>query len=73
MCRDDAARAVDRTTLSLGDAARGVFTGASRHVRALRTAVWVNPGSEGDRALAWLEAGALPEAGYRRHAGGPRP
>jgi hypothetical protein len=73
VCSDDAARAVDRATLSLDDAARGLFAGASRRVRALRTIVWVNPGSEGDRALAWLEAGALPEAGYRRRAGGPRP
>ncbi|WP_441289922.1 hypothetical protein ACSRUE_04360 [Sorangium sp. KYC3313] len=58
---------------SLDDAARGLFAGASRRVRALRTIVWVNPGSEGGRALAWLEAGAPAEVVYRLRAGEPRP
>ncbi|WP_437743053.1 hypothetical protein WMF39_47370 [Sorangium sp. So ce1504] len=69
----EAAQAADRTILSLDDTARGLFAGASRRVRALRTIVWVNPGAEGDRALAWLEAGAPPEAGYRLPARAPRP
>lgn len=69
----EAAQAADRTILSLDDAARGLFAGASRRVRALRTIVWVNPGGEGGRALAWLEAGAPAEVGYRLRAGEPRP
>ncbi|WP_437287830.1 hypothetical protein [Sorangium sp. So ce406] len=69
----EAARAADRTILSLDDAARGLFAGASWHVRALRTIVWVNPGSEGDRAQAWLHDGAPPEVAYRLRAGKPRP
>ncbi|XXX76695.1 hypothetical protein WMF30_54505 [Sorangium sp. So ce134] len=68
----EAAQAADRTILSLDDAARGLFAGASRQVRALRTIVWVNPGSEGDRARAWLAAGAPPEAAHRLRAGAPR-
>ncbi|WP_437927193.1 hypothetical protein WMF37_50600 [Sorangium sp. So ce291] len=68
----EAAQASDRTILSLDDAARSLFAGASRRVRALRTIVWVNPGSEGDRARAWLESGAPPDAAYRLRARTPR-
>ncbi|WP_437952935.1 hypothetical protein WME98_21105 [Sorangium sp. So ce296] len=56
----------------LDDAARGLFAGASRRVRSLRTIVWVNPGSEGDRARAWLDGGAPPEVAYRLRPGAPR-
>ncbi|WP_437646830.1 hypothetical protein [Sorangium sp. So ce362] len=54
------------------DAARGLFASASRRVRALWTSVRVNPGSEGDRARAWIEAGAPPDAARRLRAGEPR-
>ncbi|WP_437724230.1 hypothetical protein [Sorangium sp. So ce861] len=68
----EAAQASDRTILSLDDAARDLFAGASRRVRALRTIVWVNPGSEADRARDWLDGGAPPEAAYRLRPGAPR-
>ncbi|WP_437755589.1 hypothetical protein [Sorangium sp. So ce1389] len=68
----EAAQMADRTILSLDDTARGLFASASPRVRALRTIVWVNPGSEGDRAQAWLHDGAPPEPAYRLRPGKPR-
>ncbi|WP_437334822.1 hypothetical protein [Sorangium sp. So ce394] len=56
----------------LDDAARGLFAGASRRVRALRTIAWVDPGSEGDRARGGLDGGAPPEVAYRLRPGAPR-
>ncbi|XXT19398.1 hypothetical protein WME94_55160 [Sorangium sp. So ce429] len=68
----EAAQMADRTILSLDDTARGLFASTSRRVPALRTIVWVNPGSEGDRAQAWLHDGAPPEPAYRLRPGKPR-
>lgn len=66
----EAARATDGIVLSSDETARGLFAQASQRARGLKAIVWVNPGQEGERTRAWLEAGAPAEKGYR--LGGPR-
>ncbi len=58
----EAARATDRTVVSLDDTVRGLFAQAATSVRALRSMVWANPAHEAEGCSAWLEAGAPGEA-----------
>lgn len=57
----DAARATDRRIVSLDDRARGYFSKASCSVGELGEILWVNPASEDERPVQWLEDGAPEE------------
>lgn len=54
----EAARATDRTVVSLDDTVRALFGAASRHVRELGSVVWANPDREAEHCSEWLEKGA---------------
>jgi hypothetical protein len=54
----EAARAADRSVLSLDDAVRDHFRRAAGQVRELRDVSWVNPCSADEDAIRWLEEGA---------------
>ncbi len=60
-----AARATDRTILSLDEVMRRLLRRASGQVRELRLLVWANPDREADGVVAWLRAGAKPDAPRR--------
>jgi hypothetical protein len=66
----EAALATDRIVLSLDETVRGHFSRATLVIDDLRLVVWVNPVIKRERAVAWLEKGANPDAsrrlGYRR-------
>ena len=57
----EAARATDRTVVSLDETVRDLFAAASRQARVLEAIVWVNPSRVEEGCTAWLEAGAPPE------------
>lgn len=54
----EAARAADRTVISLDEAARRLFLQASSGVAELGTVCWVNPAGADVDVLVWLEGGA---------------
>lgn len=54
----EAALATDSRIASTDDNARGHFTGLAQNIEMLRAILWVNLAKKGERAIAWLEAGA---------------
>lgn len=67
----EAARATDRTVISLDERVRQLFAAAAPRVRVLKAIVWANPGHEIDGCTAWLEDGAPPEKHRRLGAWKP--
>ena len=61
----EAAKATDNRIVSLDDAARKYFCGASGSVGELRQILWVNPVMKEERPIQWLEEGA-PDEEQRR-------
>jgi hypothetical protein len=61
----EAALATDFRIVSCDDNARGHFGRLAVTFPSLRKIMWVNPVTEGERAIEWLEAGA-PAKPYRR-------
>jgi hypothetical protein len=61
----EAALATDSRVASLDDRARGHFGRATATIAALKAILWVNPVSENEDAVGWLEAGA-PDQRSRR-------
>jgi len=55
-------KGADRIVLSLDDSVRFHFKAVSIQIKDIRKIIWVNPDNPEDNALAWLEAGAGPEA-----------
>ena len=56
-----AALAADRVVISLDETVRKLFDQAAQRVGELRSVVWVNPDSEEESPLRWLEKGAQAE------------
>ncbi len=67
MCLIEAALAADRIVASNDDTVRHLFSSASQKVAALRQVMWVNPTTEEEKPIEWLEGGAPDEA--ERHLG----
>lgn len=57
----EAALASDRCVVCLDDRVRGLFHNAAGHAGVLRRVVWVNPGSDDEEPILWLQEGAKPE------------
>jgi len=78
----EAAIVADRTVSSLDERVRGHFRRAAMSVEQLRTIVWVNPHTEADVSLTWINGGARPDKHrqfgfqvrdqHRGHQEGPR-
>ena len=60
----EAAISTDRRIISLDDAARKLFVGLSHNVTDIQEVLWVNPVSDAEQVIAWLE-GAPNEAGWK--------
>lgn len=60
-----AAVAADRCIVSLDEEARELFSQAASRIGSLRLLVWVNPESDRDDPIAWLQRGAPLEHGRR--------
>jgi hypothetical protein len=61
----EAALATDLRLASLDEKARGHFSGLSATFASLRPIMWVNPDTEGKRAVKWLEEGAKAQRSRR--------
>jgi len=57
----EAALATDSVVASLDEEVRALFRDFSPQWRQIKTVAWVNPTKEEDKAIAWLESGAMPE------------
>ena len=57
----EAALATDSRLASLDDTVRGHFGRLAAAFDALRRVLWLNPASEGEEAVEWLETGARAE------------
>jgi hypothetical protein len=61
----EAALATDRRVASWDDNARGHFSRLAASFAPLRSIMWVNPVTESEQAIEWLEQGAPDERGRR--------
>ena len=57
----EAALATDSAVASLDEEVRTLLKALSNQWGAIRGVAWVNPTKAGDRSLAWLSSGALPD------------
>jgi predicted nucleic acid-binding protein len=55
----------ERMVVSLDDTAKELFRILAVKLPRFAKVVWINPGSEDDRALSWLQSGAKPEPARR--------
>lgn len=65
----EAAIVTDRSIASCDEKARKVFAEASGRVGEIGTIVWVNPTTEAEAPVSWLQAGA-PAESHRHLANG---
>ncbi len=61
----EAALATDSRIASLDETVRGHFSRLAASFAPLRRIMWVNPVTEGEKAVEWLEAGAKAERARR--------